>query len=365
MKFEVRNSVIRPAIATASTVIGRAMLPILNNVRLDLRGGLLTITGSNIEQTVSTTIEVNGIESGSATVPAKKLLALLGSIQPEVTIRMECDEEKSHCNLTAGSGKFKLLGLPADDFPMPDTSDANALHYIMDGATLGRMIREVRPAAAVNEARVVMNGIAFEFMDDHEFNTIATDGKRMAISNSMGRSDTCEEKKMFILPVNAVAPISRITGDFIHIMVKEKTAMFTDQNTSVITKLIEGNYPNYRAVCPTTAKYYADANAEICRGLIGMIATVAGDDDVISLEFSENKILFRAESAATGSGSDAVACDCNCTEPMEIRLKAGYLRDAIADSEEIVSFRFNSPGHPVEVARRNGSKTIIMPVRIK
>lgn len=72
MKFEVRNSVIRPAIATASTVIGRAMLPVLNNVRLDLGGGLLTITGSNIEQTVSTTIEVNGIESGSATVPAKK-----------------------------------------------------------------------------------------------------------------------------------------------------------------------------------------------------------------------------------------------------------------------------------------------------
>lgn len=364
MKFKVQNSVIRQGIATASTVIGRAMLPILNNLKLELNGNTLSITGSNIEQTIMTTIEVRGESDGIGTVPAKKLLSLLGSIAPNTDVSIEINPETSHCSIVAGTGKFRLLGLPADDFPMPNLASASFTVYNLGNGCFQRMIREVKSASAVNDTRVALNGIALHFLDGNAMNVIATDGKRLSLSYTESRTDDSNAVKLVIIPQSVVPAISKFISGEIEISVAEKLIKFTDGITTVYSKLAEGQYPNYNAVIPTSFKSYSKVSADAVRSIVSMLLAVS-DDETIHVEFSNDKILFQAESASTGSGTDAVDADSNCCDPVKVRINARYLLDAIAESDETIAFRINDGNYPLIVERNERSKTVIMPIRMK
>ena len=364
MKFKVQNSVFRQGIATASTVIGRAMIPILNNLKLELNGNTLAITGSNVEQTIVTTIEVRGESDGTGTVPAKKLLSLLGSIAPNVDVSIEIDPETSHCNIVAGTGNFRLLGLPADDFPMPNIGSAAFTVYNLGNGCFQRMIREVKSACAVNDTRVVFNGVALHFLENNAMNVIATDGKRLALSCTKSRSDDSDAARLVILPPSAIPAITKLSGAEIEISVAEKMIKFSDGTTTVCSKLTEGQYPNYNAVVPTSFKSYSRVSAGAVRSIVSMLLTVS-DDEAIYVEFNNREVRFNAESASTGSGSDTVEVDSNCCEPVCMRINARYLLDAITEADDTIVFRINDGNHPMIVERLDHSKTVIMPIRMK
>lgn len=364
MKFRVQNSVIRQGCATASTVIGRAMIPILNNLKLELNGNTLSITGSNIEQTIVTTIEVRGESDGAGTVPAKKMLALLGSIAPSTDVSIEIDPETSHCSIAAGTGKYRLLGLPADDFPMPHLTSVPFTVYKLANDRFQHMVREVKSACAVNDTRVVFNGVAIHFLDGNAMNVIATDSKRLALSHTESRGDNASAVKLVIVPPSAIPAVTKLTNTEIEISVAEKLIKFADGTTTVYSKLTEGQYPNYNAVIPASFENYSKVSAGAVRSIVSMLLAVS-DDETVHVEFSNDKVLFQAESASTGSGTDAADADSNCYDSVKVRVNARYLLDAIADSDETITFRINDGNTPLIVERSEHSQTVIMPIRMK
>ena len=238
--------------AVQNVVSTRTTLPILSNVLLRAEKDRVEFTATDLDVTIACSVEATVKKPGTTTVPVKKLFGITRELNgSEIDIEVD---DKNVTSIRCGASFYKIHGLGADEFPpLPKFKDDKKVSLPQE--TVKAMMRKTSFAVSSDESRYVLNGI-FISLKDHKMTLVATDGRRLALVDE--EVDISEKSSgEFIVPAKAVSELNRLMQDKGDVEIKfgENQASFAlkdDKGFSVllITKLIEGNYPNYRQVIP-------------------------------------------------------------------------------------------------------------------
>src|SRR3954466_9883359 len=251
MNLTIAKEQIINGLQAVQNVVGtRSTLPILSNVLMKAEGDRLEFTATDLDVTIACSVEAKISKPGASTVPVKKLFGIVRELSNS-EIDMEVDD-KNVCTIRSGPSFYKIHGLSADEFPpLPQFKEDKKV--ILPQETVRGMMRKTSFAISTDESRYVLNGIFFS-LKDHKLTMVATDGRRLALVDEDAEVADSSQGE-FIVPAKAVNELNRLLldkGD-IEVRFAENQASFTlkdDKGSSVliVTKLIEGNYPNYRQV---------------------------------------------------------------------------------------------------------------------
>ena len=253
MKFVVSSTELLSHLSAISKVISsKSTMPILDNFLFQLTEAELTITASDLESTLITSLELDNIEGeGAIAVPAKLLTDTLKEF-PEQPLTFQIDGSSFQIEIFSDNGKFSIMGQDAEDFPEQPELDADGAASInVSHVALQKGIEKTLFATADDELRPVMNGIFVELSSDY-MSFVASDAHKLVRYRRMDAKADFESS--FILPKKPASLLKNLLPkeDFdVKVEFDDKNAFFTLSNYKLICRLVEGNYPSYNSVIPT------------------------------------------------------------------------------------------------------------------
>jgi DNA polymerase III subunit beta len=362
-----KEQIINGLQAVQNVVSTRTTLPILSNVLLRAEGDRLEFTATDLDVTICCGVEAKIKKPGASTVPVKKLFGIVRELS-NAEIDLEVDE-KHVCIVRSGSSFYKINGLSADEFPpLPKFKEEKKVALAQE--TVRSMMKKTSFAISTDESRYVLNGIYLS-LKDHKMTMVATDGRRLALVDE--EVDVSEQSQgEFIVPAKAVNELNRLLQDKgeVELRYAENQASFTlkdDKGAGVliITKLIEGNYPNYRQVIPgETKERIALGREEFMHALRRAEIMTSEKSNSVKLNFGKNKLEITANSPEVGEAKESLAINYKGKE-MAIAFNPKYMIDpltALSDDEVFLELIDElSPG----VLKINGPFLyVVMPMRL-
>jgi DNA polymerase III subunit beta len=353
--------------AVQNVVSTRTTLPILSNVLLRAEGEKLELTATDLDVTVCCSVEAKVKKGGASTVPVKKLFGIAREMAGG-EIEMEVDD-KNVCSVSSGPSYYKIHGLAAEEFPpLPKFKEEKKIKLSQE--TMKGMMRKTSFAISTDEARYVLNGI-FVSLKEQKMTVVATDGRRLALVDE--EIDVAEKSSgEFIIPAKTVNELNRLLQDKGEVEIKfsENQAAFAikDEKGSsilIITKLIEGNYPNYKQVIPNeTKERIALPREEFLHALKRAEIMTSEKANSVKLTFGKNNLSITANAPEVGEARESIAVNYKGKE-MAIAFNPKYLIDplnALPNDEVFVELIDElSPG----VLKINGPFLyVVMPMRL-
>ena len=248
MKFIVSSTYLLKQLQVLGGVINSSnTLPILDNFLFDLNQSKLTVSASDLETTMSATIDVESDNEGSIAVPARLLLDTLKTF-PEQPLTFVV-EDNNTIEISSNHGKYALAYASGDEFPKSVALD-NPSSTTISGAILATAISKTIFAAGNDDLRPVMSGVFFQFSTEG-LTFVATDAHKLVkYTRDDIKADQVAEFIMPKKPLNLLKSILNTSDDNVTIEYNDSNAKFTFENTELICRLIDGKYPNYEAVIP-------------------------------------------------------------------------------------------------------------------
>jgi DNA polymerase-3 subunit beta len=248
MKFIVSSSYLLKQLQVLGSVINSSnTLPILDNFLFELDSKTLTVSASDLETTMSATLEIDSTSKGSVAVPAKLLLDILKTF-PEQPLTFTV-EENSTIEISSNSGKYAIAYAPGDEFPKSVSLD-NPSSTVVPSDVLATAISKTIFAAGNDDLRPVMSGVFFQFSPEGLI-FVATDAHKLV---KYSRTDVkASEVADFIMPKKPLNILKSILGTSesdITIEYNDSNATFSFDSYILTCRLIDGKYPNYEAVIP-------------------------------------------------------------------------------------------------------------------
>lgn len=359
MKFIANRKELANAIKIAASVIAnRNMLPVLGNVLIESSDASIQITGTNLEQRISAKCNADIEREGKTTIPAKKLIALLDSMNDSfVTID---SNESDHAEITCGTARFKLLGLPADDYPVGDEKEYERTIVIATGE-LKRIINNVSYAISTQDTRQTLRGMLLDVLEDGNVCTAATDGKRLAVAWS--KSELTGVPGDAIIPLASIQTLCKMSGEKITLKLNQNHMTANGENMQLSSKLITGTYPNYKQVIPSEFAFSSSIPTDAFQAKLSLIQTMSDGSIPVAITIEADKILLDIESSAIGNGHDEIEAECNILEPQRITVSPLFLMQALKCAGEKTVLKFNSPTAPIMLECGAETIAVIMPVR--
>ncbi len=367
MKLTVTKEQFAQGLQAVQNVIGtRSTLPVLSNVLLQAEGEVLRLTATDLDICVACAVTAKVNRPGATTLPAKRLSEIA---REAATTDLDLDvDERNVCTLCSGPSRFRINGLPAEEFPpIPVIEDRGVIQ--LPQGTLKKMIRQTAFAASTEESRYVLNGLYFSFKD-HKVTAVATDGRRLALTEEEAEFDGSVAVE-FIVPSKAVAELGRLLQEEgqVELRYAENQAQFTllpgiAGATVLTTKLVEGTYPNYQQVIPRECRERVTLSREEFLHALRRAEIMTSDkNSAVKLNFARNQLVITANSPEVGEAREVLSLNYKGTE-FVIAFNPLYLADALEalDTDEVY-FELNdelSPG----VLKTNGPFLyVIMPMR--
>ena len=306
MKFSVSKEKLLEGLQTVQNVVGtRTTLPILSNVLLQADAGRLRLTTTDLDVGVSGSIDVNVEKPGATTLPARRLATIVREL-PASEIIFEVDS-KNVASIRCGQSFFKILGLPEEEFPpLPSFSDAKV--FTIGQQQLRDGLKKTSYAISTDETRYVLNGILFSFKEN-KLTMVATDGRRLGLVDIEVEFPRSQESDI-IVPTKCVSELARLLGDSgdLKMSVGENQVAFEINGTLLVSKLIEGNYPNYRQVIPGECKERIALERELFLSSVHRVSLLTNDKaNSVKLTFSKNNIDISANTPDVGEARESVA----------------------------------------------------------
>ncbi|MEP7071401.1 MAG: DNA polymerase III subunit beta [Verrucomicrobiota bacterium] len=305
MKFSVTKEKLLEGLQQVQNVVStRTTLPILSNVLLQAQNGNVSVTTTDLDVGVRGSFDANVEKQGSTTLPARRLFTIIREL-PSSEISVEVDN-KNAASIRSGQSYFKILGLPEEEFP-PLPKFENAKMVTMRQKDLHDGLRKTAYAISTDETRYVLNGVLFSFKEN-KLTLVATDGRRLAMVDIELEFPRSHEADI-IVPTKAVTELQRLLGDEgeVKVSVGSGQIAFDLNNTLLVSKLIEGNYPNYRQVIPSEAKERVTLERETFLNSLRRVSLLASDkSNSIKLNFSKNNIDITANTPEVGEAKESL-----------------------------------------------------------
>lgn len=249
MKFIVSSAALLKQLQVLSGVLNSSnSLPILDDFLFEIEKGRLTITASDLETTIISSIDIESKEDGTIAIPAKLLLDILKSF-PDHPLTFGIDHDTHGIEISSDYGKYKLTGHDGAEFPKTPVVEAPST-LSLESEVLANAINKTLFATGNDDLRPVMSGVFLELSGDG-VTFVATDAHKLV---KYARMDAKADKSSsFIMPkkpLNLMKNIFAVAEDQVQVDFNETNAQFTFGDTRMICRLIDGKYPNYEAVIP-------------------------------------------------------------------------------------------------------------------
>lgn len=363
MKFTAQKTVIMDALKKASFCVAKNdTLPILANALFEANAetGDVSISCYNIEQHITVNFPATVEHGGSATIPAKRLRAVLSALS---TAPVTFDTDKNfHTVIECGTAKITLLGLPPEDFPEMGIITPETL-FTIDSKELQRLIKHAGYAINPADSRKVLHGMLLD-LDGETITAVSTDSKRLAVATSQA-SEPFAEKRQYIIPAMAIAFLNTLQGGKVELLFSQKLAIFKAENVFLTTKLCEGNFPNWKAVIPPNFDNVAKIEPTALLDKLAIMQQVSSE--IVSFSITNEDLTLTAATPENGNASDtmAVVSGRGNIDPAVMNFNPAFVVQAVSscsDNKEM-ALKFNNAVSPVQFEFADGSFCIIMPIR--
>ncbi|MGH7476727.1 MAG: DNA polymerase III subunit beta [Longimicrobiales bacterium] len=311
--------------AVAATIPARTTLPVLSNILLDVDGDGVQMSGTDLDMAVSLRVPAEVEDAGSLTVPAKKLQELAREL-PEQPVRLSSKNDR--LELECGRAKFRLNGMPRDEFPTFPSVDFGESWRIR-GDVLQSLIRQTSFAVSTEESRPILNGVLWQ-LGDRDMRMVATNGHRLAMM-SVPVSTPGAPRTDLIVPPKALHQIERLFGAEAEIEVarSENHLGFRHDGTQIFTRLIEGPYPNYEQVIPRDNDRIAIAEKGGLTQALRRMAVVASEQTHrVKLSFNSGVLRLSVETPDLGEAHEELEL-AYTGDPLDIGFNAAYLLEVL------------------------------------
>ena len=363
MKFRCERDVLADAVGSA----GRAAtnrtgtLPVLAGVRLQVEGDRLTVTGTDLELTIRLTIEVGGERDGAAVVPAR-LVADIVKALPAGAVSVELDDEEM--SISAGRSQFSVRPLSLEDYPAQSESTADPV--TLPAAVVADALRQVVRAASTDDARAVLTGVLLASEEDG-LRLVATDSYRLAVRD-LPETTVMTSGRNVLIPGRALNELQRVIGDVEELTVRfgDREATFEAGSTRLSTRLIEGEFPNYRNLLPSSYPNLLTVSKADMLEAIRRVKILAQDSTPVRIALGGDTVQLTAITQDVGNAAEEIDASYDGSE-MTVAFNPDYLAagiDAI-DSDD-VTLATMDPMKPA-VLRGVGNDDylyLLMPVRV-
>lgn len=359
MKVIVKKDKLIKALQKVQGVIEkRTTLPILNNILLETDSNL-TIKATNLEISVIVREDANIISSGSVCVPAKKIFEIV-KLLPENEVTLE----QSDKNILISSGKinYKLFTYPTEDFPTIKTISKNK-RISIDRQKFFESIKKVEYTIYPDESRESLNGVFMHKVDD-KLRFVASDSFRLAY-NEFSFDKECED---ILIPKKTVNELTKIQTDTeeeeVNLYIEDKTIMVELGNTTIISKLKEAKFPNYKDVIPNNPyKLYLDKNSTL--DTLKRVSIISDETTKsVILNIDEDKMIIKSSNTELGFAEEEMTAKYEGV-PFEICFNAKFLIEAIESIYSETIIMDLKDGQSAAILSGDESyKAVLMPIRM-
>ncbi len=363
MKFKVEKTNLVNAIQAVQNIITtKSALPILSNILIEAQSGVLKLTATDLDIGITCVIPVDTQEPGAITIPAKRF----SDIVKEFPLDMISITTKKNNQVLIDSEmcQFKIMGLAKEEFPkLPEFKDKKVIK-INQGA-LKQILSLTAFAVSFDETRYVLNGILFK-ISKGVLVLVATDGKRLAIAERKLTLAEPEAEVSMIIPIKTIQELNRNLKDEgeLSLVVSSNQALFDLGGVAVVSRLIEGEFPDYKQVIPAASENKMKVERGQFLLAIKRAALLATPDyQAVKLEVFKNKLVISKSTPDVGEFHEELAVEYQGRE-LVIGFNPVYLMDVLKNlNEETISLELTDAEKP-GVIRISGYVYIVLPMRL-
>lgn len=375
MKFKVNRDHFTSGLQQVLNVVGtRATMPILGNVLIEAADGQLAFTTTNLDLGIRCKIKADVQEPGSLTLPVRKLSSIVREL-PSLDVEVET-YANNQAKIASGSSLFRMMGIGADEFPpLPTFDDQHS--YLLRQDDLQRMLKSVSYAQSSDETRYIMNGVFFNF-ENQQLTLAATDGRRLAVISK--QLEVAEENAgHLILPAKTVQEVERLLGkgDNVRIAFNDRQVAFEisagDDNEEsglvdgiyLVSKVVEGNYPNYRQVIPKSNDRHLKLNRENFANCVRRAALVTSEKNhSVKVTMKENVLEVIGQSPEFGEANVSLNVEYDGPE-ISVAFNPQFVLDPLrALTRDEIIFEFKDELSPGVIRTQDSFLCVIMPLRL-
>ena len=366
MKINInRDTLLKPLSAVNGIVERRHTLPILSNLLLEGGNGIISLTATDLEMQISMSVESEAAETFATTVSAKKLLDICRSLPEGSQIRLA--DQDSKLQVSAGRSKFNLQTLPAADYPTMTRTPNAQLTLHMAQKNFRHLLRQVEFSMAQQDIRYYLNGLLLE-VNDERLHVVGTDGHRLSyICTDLGQSF---DKQEVILPRKTVTELIKLLEDVddeVSIEISSNQANFAFSNIRLISKVIDGKFPDYNRVIPVEHKNHIGLNRlEVLQAM--QRASILSNEKYrgIRMVLGANSLRLVSSNSEQEEAEEELEI-VYAGEPLDVGFNVTYLIDVLNNVQsETVEFSFADANSSclVTVPDNPNYKYVVMPMRI-
>ncbi len=334
MKFVVSSTELLSHLSALSRVISsKSTMPILDNFLFQIAEAGLTITASDLESTLITSMELDNIQGdGAIAIPAKLIIDTLKEF-PEQPLTFQIDNDSYNVEIFSDNGKYSIMGQSGEDFPeLPELDEEAASAINVNHIAMKKGIEKTLFATADDELRPVMNGIYIELTPDF-MSFVASDAHKLV---RYRRADAKSEfESSFILPKKPAGLLKNLLPkeEFdVKLEFDDKNAFFTLTGYKLICRLVEGNYPSYNSVIPTKNPNKMVIDRLNLHNTVKRVSVFSNQaSNLIKLNIGENQLEVSAQDIDFSiSAVERLKCEYEGDE-MEIGFKSTFLLEILAN----------------------------------
>ena len=371
MKFIINKPVIFKALSHLQNIVNKKnSLPILSNILFEAENNSLTLYSTDMDISIKEKINCNVIEKGATTLNAQIIFDIIKKLPDTNEVEFISNDGKL-LTIRSNVSKFSLSCLPKDEFPIIDTfSDGKRL--VIKSETIYNLINKTKFAISNEETRYFLNGLYFNIRKEAKSNCITlvgTDGHRLSKVDYL--NDNIPEENMgVIIPKKTINELSKLLSEFtgeIDINLSSNKIVFFINDSILISKLIDGNFPDYKRVIPIENKNILKLNRGNFFQAIDRVSTINSDKlPIVKLKLLNNIMNISTSNTDNGTATEDIETDYQGDE-IEIGFNSKYILDMVnnlEDEEIILSFRDNSS--PITATENSNPDLVyvLMPMRI-
>ena len=366
MRIKVQREVLlRPLQQVVGVVERRHTLPVLANVLIRVADGQATFTTTDLEVELSARMAVEGAAPGDVTIPARKLFDIVRALPDGGMVDLK--QEGDRVKLTQGRSRFTLATLPASEFPATEAGEA--LERIeIDQAGFKKLLERTTFAMAVQDVRYYLNGLLVE-LRENGLRAVATDGHRLALAETEGAGES-EVKRQVIIPRKGVLELQRLLegGEAkLQLLFGRNHVRAELADSVVVSKLIDGRFPDYEAVIPLGADKIVTVDRDVIRQALSRAAILSNEKyRGVKMEVAPGMLRVIAHNPEQEEAMEEIEADTEVAQ-LGVGFNVNYLLDALGavEGDRVrIRLRDGASSALVESLSVSGNRHVVMPLRL-
>ncbi len=360
MWFTAKREILLNGIQIVENIINaKTTLPILSNILIETQQDTLRLTATDLNIGISCVIPVDIKEQGAITIPAKRFNDIIRELSADT---VEINTKKNNLiNIETQLCQFKVMGLIKDDFPkLPEFKNKEVIKIEQEG--LKQLLSRTSFVVSFNEVRYVLNGILF-LVNKDKLTLVSTDGKRLAIAEKKITQNLNQDISI-IVPIKTIYELNRNLKDSgeLSIILSNNQVLFDLGDVVIISRLIEGEFPDYHQVVPAVSNIKFKINREqflLAIKRAALLSTV--DYQAVKLEVFKNKLVVSKSTPDVGESREELNIEYDGKE-IVVGFNANYLMDVLKNlTLDVIEFELVSSEKP-GVIRADNYVYIVLPM---